>query len=385
MWGSSEPKWYVHEDPEVYVLTEKDKILAQDGDFFAIRIAARSTTSNGYPDYHPVRFYIAQEIDGTKYVIETVEPGNYWQKKRTELIEKCHQRAHRQQKLNSLKEQPEYFYRQIWKLAFDYLEQEMIKGKEPNSVITDYLIPDKQPGEASLNEIFKLLLAICVMKSSYYSSRHNQPIDARCYEFLHDEEQESQETWQRIREITFNFDPNKTVLVKDTQENQGGSFNSRRSKGVSLLQTASEAAEFFALFDDGKDFDSWVKFLKSKSPYHPLMILRSSFSSIYETEAQEFLSLLGYQEYRQRYEHVYKTFRGLELVTFLDEDDVIDQVITDFAEILEVTTYAVERIFWLIGSGNFYKHRRVKTKLTHHPPVPYTSKFVRYVKDNLGY
>lgn len=54
--------------------------------------------------------------------------------------------------------------------------------------------------------------------------------------------------------------------------------------------------------------------------------------------------------------HLNYIFKGLGIVSNEADDYQIFDAFAKFAETIEKTPYAVDKLFWLIGSGNFYKN-----------------------------
>jgi len=69
--------------------------------------------------------------------------------------------------------------------------------------------------------------------------------------------------------------------------------------------------------------------------------------------ACDFLKEIGYRDYPKPDVHLRKIFYNLGLAES-EEDYAVYKSIVEMAEIVGKDAYTVDKIFWLISSGNFY-------------------------------
>jgi len=86
------------------------------------------------------------------------------------------------------------------------------------------------------------------------------------------------------------------------------------------------------------------------------MILAAEIEGIGYPLACDFLKELGFVEYGKPDVHVIDIFVGIGLCKPKPSPYQVQKTITKIAEAAGVSAYNVDKLFWLIGSGKFYKH-----------------------------
>lgn len=123
-------------------------------------------------------------------------------------------------------------------------------------------------------------------------------------------------------------------------------------------KTILSAAAFLNQFSSGEEFYEWANGLylnKRSMPALP-MILAAEIEGIGYPLACDFLKELGFVDYGKPDVHVMKIFTGVGLCQPQSSLHYQAQkVITQIAEAAGVSSYNVDKLFWLIGSGRFYK------------------------------
>jgi len=168
----------------------------------------------------------------------------------------------------------------------------------------------------------------------------------------------------------FNFDPKKvkeafandpnhllTVIV-ETLHPRGQIRTTPRSIWPKYCKTILSAAAFFTQFKDGKDFYAWANHLYGdpRSMAALPMILAAEIEGIGYPLACDFLKELGFVNYGKPDVHVIEIFVGIGLCAKGANPYQVQKVISQIAGAAEVSAYAVDKVFWLIGSGKFYNH-----------------------------
>ncbi len=128
-----------------------------------------------------------------------------------------------------------------------------------------------------------------------------------------------------------------------------------------FCQSVLSAAAFISQFDSVADFVAWVGFFDKDDRARPAlpMLLASEVYGIGFPLACDFLKELGYQDFCKPDVHLKKILEALHL-SESDNDYVVFKAIVRIARSNNTTPYAVDKTFWLIGSGNFY-HDGIKT------------------------
>ncbi len=125
-------------------------------------------------------------------------------------------------------------------------------------------------------------------------------------------------------------------------------------------KTVIDAAHFLKRFDTAADFYNWTDFFSKDSRAKPALPLMISYeiSGIGFPLACDFLKELGFSEYGKPDVHLKYIFKELGLIAKTTSAAKSDyetlKVIDRIAKENNVTSYAVDKMFWLIGSGSFY-------------------------------
>ena len=137
-----------------------------------------------------------------------------------------------------------------------------------------------------------------------------------------------------------------------TINNQESKNNLWRRYSKSVLS----AAKFVNKFKDADDFRNFI----SQFTYNDLsaaalpLILEKEVYGLGFSLACDFLKELGYTQYPKPDVHIKEIFHA---VGFCEDDDYeAYKAVIKMANICCETPYKVDKIFWLIASGNFYLH-----------------------------
>jgi len=178
---------------------------------------------------------------------------------------------------------------------------------------------------------------------------------------------------QNLGQVLFDFDAKK-VLIKYSGNTEGllediikklkpnGKIRKTpNSLWPKYCHTIISAAEFFSQFSDSKQFFKWVDhFYKDKKLLAALpMILEAEMYGIGFPLACDFLKELGYINYGKPDVHIIEIFEATELTEKDASNYQVLKAITRISENVNATSYNVDKIFWLIGSGYFYNHPQI--------------------------
>lgn len=86
------------------------------------------------------------------------------------------------------------------------------------------------------------------------------------------------------------------------------------------------------------------------------MILEAEIEGIGYPLACDFLKDLGFVNYGKPDVHIIKIFVDIGLCPTGASPYQIQKIISQIADAAEVSAFAVDKVFWLIGSGYFYDH-----------------------------
>lgn len=178
----------------------------------------------------------------------------------------------------------------------------------------------------------------------------------------------------KLKSVLYDFDPHKVAEIYKKDEAtklletiirqlkpSRQMLTTNRSLWPQYCQSVIDSAHFLKTFSTAKDFYIWADFfandLRAK-PALPLMI-SIEITGIGFPLACDFLKEIGYEEYGKPDVHLKDIFKALDIINPLEKSTTKQDYSTlkaiDRIELSNnVTPYAVDKIFWLIGSGNFY-------------------------------
>jgi thermostable 8-oxoguanine DNA glycosylase len=164
------------------------------------------------------------------------------------------------------------------------------------------------------------------------------------------------------KEVVKEYAKNSALKLLEKIKNELKPSGKIREKGLwpQYCQSVIDAAYFLDRFSCVEDFYKWADFFvndyRAKAAL-PLMI-SLEIAGIGFPLACDFLKELGYTEFGKPDVHLKGIFKNLGLLTETNatkEDYETIKIIDRIATKNNITAYAVDKIFWLIGSGNFYK------------------------------
>lgn len=372
------PNWRTYDPPQKTDLPDNVETLMHEGPYYALYIPARGE--------YAVTYWLVQEFASGMYLLESSTPGGYWKRAREELLAECHLRAEREAKLRTIKQDLPQFYRDIYQLAESFLKDYLKKYDLNPNDLSSYLEPDFKPNEASLSTIYRCLLRVAFAKNLQSAVIYTGDVEDdriwRDVEFVI-----GGLSLQEIAMLDIEALKDKWQTTASSQDRRSGYPYEQRnplrhSDKVPLI--ISEAAKMIKLFNSDQDFYQWLDSLLSRSLRHPLYILIGDIQGLTPKQAQDFLLVLGYSQYWEANYTQKETIdlcRDLGIVSAIDSDEVVSQVLKEMTGAIGVRRFAIERLLYLITSSNFYKHEDGRKKLEKFK----ASEFVNFVEQRLGY
>jgi hypothetical protein len=142
------------------------------------------------------------------------------------------------------------------------------------------------------------------------------------------------------------------LQLNDINEDSTGSW-------PKYCRTILSSAKFLNEFGDADEFFKWARSIyRNKHSLDALpMLLESKVYGIGYALACDFLKELTFTKYGKPDIHMCDIFHGIGL----SDRDVyrVQKEIFDQAKAAKVSAYNVDKVFWLIGSGNLYKHKKL--------------------------
>lgn len=130
----------------------------------------------------------------------------------------------------------------------------------------------------------------------------------------------------------------------------------RRLLWRQFCRTILSAASFLARFPDDASFVAWVElFSRSRDTAKALpLVLAQEIDGFGVALAADFLKEMGFAEYVKPDVHINYIARELGLSECRNDYRIMCDMM-DMADLAEMPGYSLDRIFWLIGSGRFYR------------------------------
>jgi hypothetical protein len=137
-----------------------------------------------------------------------------------------------------------------------------------------------------------------------------------------------------------------------------------RSIWPRYCQTILSGAHFLNQFSSGEDFHQWVRKFDSDSRSRAAlpMLISHEIEGYGFALACDFLKEIGYSNYAKPDVHVSEIFKALELCPSKANDYRVFKAVIRLAENVGVTAYNADKLFWLVGSGYFYRHPDIGNK-----------------------
>ncbi len=124
--------------------------------------------------------------------------------------------------------------------------------------------------------------------------------------------------------------------------------------------TIISGAKFLGQFNSAEDFYHWANWFYKDERARPALplLLKEEISGFGFALACDFLKEISFLEYGKPDVWLRKIFVSLELCSPEVTDSELLKAIIRVAQNAGVTPYKVDKVFWLIGSGNFYLDSR---------------------------
>ena len=129
-----------------------------------------------------------------------------------------------------------------------------------------------------------------------------------------------------------------------------------RSIWPQYCQTILSAANFVEQFSSPSDFFRWLDFFDrdDRARASLPMLLSQEIEGIGFALSCDFLKNMGYVNFPKPDVHLRDIFTALELCKPKATDYQLFKAVIRVASHAEVSPYNADKVFWLIGSGNFY-------------------------------
>lgn len=142
---------------------------------------------------------------------------------------------------------------------------------------------------------------------------------------------------------------------------RGQVLRNQRSIWPKFCKSILSAARFLSQFPTAADFFSWIDLFSRDARARPAlpMAISMEIEGIGFPLACDFLKEMGYTEFAKPDVHLKHIFKGLHLCPASADDYQVFKAVVRLASNAGVTPYAADKIFWLIGSGNFHNDPKI--------------------------
>ena len=244
-------------------------------------------------------------------------------------------------------------YQKIFELGKQYL----LNFEEVNNdLLNKHLELGEKEKPKSINELFRRLL-------ESLSNRRNMPqnigdID-KLEHVLHSFNpkrivEEYGDSWKILFQRIKNECNPKGKMVLTKKNSYWTIFCKGTVSGAKFLSQ-------FSSFDEFNEFVNLFYFNESTRAALPMLIAKEVFGLGFAL-ACDFLKESGYTEFVKTDVHIKAIFKGLKICRPESDDYEVFKEVVRFSKIINQQPYVVDKLFWLIGSGDFYLDEvRVKT------------------------
>lgn len=134
-----------------------------------------------------------------------------------------------------------------------------------------------------------------------------------------------------------------------------------RSIWPRYCQTISSGAAFFDQFDSAQDFFQWADFFDrdDRARASLAMLLSREIAGFGFALSCDFLKEIGYVNFPKPDVHLRDIFKALRLCDDQADDYQLFKAIIRLANNANVSPYHADKVFWLVGSGYFYRDENI--------------------------
>jgi hypothetical protein len=149
-------------------------------------------------------------------------------------------------------------------------------------------------------------------------------------------------------------------IVKEVKP-RGKVRQTPKSIWPSYCQTILSAAAFLEQFSTAKEFFKWADFFDGNDAARAglPMLISCEIKGFGFTLSCDFLKELGYTNFPKPDVHLKDIFSELDLIQADKSPYHLFKTIVRVARNADVSAYNADKVFWLIGSGNFYDHKLI--------------------------
>jgi tetratricopeptide (TPR) repeat protein len=248
-----------------------------------------------------------------------------------------------------------YDKKDIYKLAYNFL---LRNNKISSEIINIHLVPEYSKPK-NLNEIFKRFCE---------SAQNRQMLPKVIGSAIGG--------FDNLSKVLYDFNPNEVVktyskndaskllekIIKDLKP-KGQIRKTNRSIWPQYCISVIDIAYFLKQFKTAEEFYEWADRFANDTKSKPALPLLISLeiSGIGFPLACDLLKELGYSNFAKPDVHLKDIFQKLKLIDNVTNEMKLNinilRAVDSIAEYNGISSYAVDKVFWLIGSGDFYRSK----------------------------
>ena len=141
-------------------------------------------------------------------------------------------------------------------------------------------------------------------------------------------------------------------------------INNPNNSWVKFCKTIISASHFLSRFSTVGEFDEFVEqfYLNEYTRVALPLLLDSEVFGLGFALACDFLKENGYPKFVKPDVHIKAIFKGLDISRQKASDYEVFKDVIRFSEEIGEIPYAVDKLFWLVGSSNFYLNNDIKIR-----------------------
>ena len=149
-----------------------------------------------------------------------------------------------------------------------------------------------------------------------------------------------------------------TIQASDFNPPSSMNIHYKRNSWVQYCKGVISGAYFLSRFNSLPEFHEWVQnHIKNDRHVELANKISDNVHGYAFALSCDFLKELGYSDFVKPDTHIIDIFTGIGLVHSRKVEDVFYAVV-NFSKSIRKVPYAVDKMFWLIGSGKFYLTRK---------------------------
>jgi hypothetical protein len=253
--------------------------------------------------------------------------------------------------------------RKIYELTRHFILEQMLAAEGFDPVILDKYIFWKDDKPRDMPELYQRLLSHAKNTRAGGQGDIEKVFGTRRY----GEESPEYKRWQIMKGVLFDYDPYKVVseyqTIEDLQAALVEAYGSMTLKHFSTRYcgTMFEGAQLLSHFDTTDQFFKLIDTLYAINPAFAANLIDNAVPGFGYALSRDFLKEMGYLRFVKPDDHVLDICELLELTDGRDQL-LADKAVTEIADDAGVEPYTIDKMFFLLGSGNFYSHPEARQR-----------------------